>query len=454
MKLSEAYAVAIGHFNAGQLAWAVDICRRIIAIEPDHEARRLLVESLNSQAVALKRQWKLGEAIRTYDEALSLSETATIHYNRAVALIAQGRVEEAIAGYERAYQLEPSQSILSNLLLARQYREVSLERPARPLRRLGFVSPDFCRSPVAFFLLPFLENVGAEVYCYWQRTTEDEFTERFRQLSTFREIQTFSDEEVAAQIRADEVEVLFDLAGHTGGNRLGVFALRPALRVAWIGYPGSTGAADYLIADPQEVPEELVSYYPEKIIRLASYVSYLPPQAPPVAPLPAFSGRVTFGSFNNPAKISGEVVEVWNTILARVPGSRLVLKYFGLEDRETAAQLKRRFQGQVEVHGGTAHDKLLAAYNEVDIALDTYPYNGGLTTCEALWMGVPVVTLPGETFASRPRPQPSHGCRLHRDHCPRSRSLRRLGRRPRSGSATIGSHPSWTPRPGLSFAAV
>jgi predicted O-linked N-acetylglucosamine transferase (SPINDLY family) len=139
------------------------------------------------------------------------------------------------------------------------------------------------------------------------------------------------------------------------------------------------------------------------------YVCFAPAAyAPPVGPLPAMAaGRVTFGSFNNPAKINPQVVALWARILHRRPGSRLIVKYFGLEDVGTAARFRQRFTDcglgdeQVELSGGASHEELLASYNRIDVALDTFPYSGGLTTCEALWMGVPVVTWPGETFASR-----------------------------------------------------
>jgi predicted O-linked N-acetylglucosamine transferase (SPINDLY family) len=192
-----------------------------------------------------------------------------------------------------------------------------------------------------------------------------------------------------------------------------VFARKPApIQVTWAGYVGTTGltAMDYLLADRHEVPPGAERYYRERVLRMPDgYVCYDPPAyASPVKPLPAFDrGQMTFGCFNNPAKITPQAIEVWAKILRRLPGARLVLKYKGWNDNDVARRFIEMFvahgidSGRLELLGSSPHVELMAEYNRIDLALDPFPYNGGLTTCEALWMGVPVITCPGETFASR-----------------------------------------------------
>jgi len=209
------------------------------------------------------------------------------------------------------------------------------------------------------------------------------------------------------------VDILFDLAGCTANNRLAMFAHKPApVQVTWLDYVGTTGMPemDYLLADPMEVPEGAENGYREKILRMPKdYICFDPPaDAPAVGPLPALtSGHVTFGSFNIPAKTGPQVVTLWARILAQVPGARLLLKNRGFDNEAVRRHYHSLFEGhgiaaeRVDLEGWCPREELLAAYGRVDIGLDTLPYNGGLTTCESLWMGVPVVTCPGERFAGR-----------------------------------------------------
>jgi predicted O-linked N-acetylglucosamine transferase (SPINDLY family) len=283
--------------------------------------------------------------------------------------------------------------------------------------RLGLVSADLGRHPVGYFLLRAVEHLDphqAAVVCYSNRVHHDDLTARFRATaSAWHEVAGWSDERLAEQIRADHIDLLFDLAGHTFRNRLLVFARKPApVQLSWLGYVGTTGlaATDYLLADRYHVPPAAEPHYRERVLRLPNgYACYEPPAyAPPVGPLPAQQpGAVTFGCFNNPAKLNAEVIAVWARLLARLPRARLVLKYKGLDDPAMARRLTERFAshrvgpGRVECRGQSPHTELLAAYHGIDVALDPFPYSGGLTTCEALWMGVPVLTCPGETFAGR-----------------------------------------------------
>ncbi len=239
-------------------------------------------------------------------------------------------------------------------------------------------------------------------------------TERFiAAADRWLDVRNFSDEALAEQIRNDRIDILFDLGGHTAGNRLLVFARKPApVQVEWAGYAGSSGlaAVDYLLADRYQVEAGGEANYPGKVLRLPDgYVCFdAPADAPEVGPLPALAeGHVTFGSFNNPAKITPCVVAAWAEILRRVPGARLVLKYKGLDRGET----RRHFEGlflaggvapdRLEILGWSPRARMLAEYNRLDLALDPFPYSGGITTCEALWMGLPVITCPGRTFAGR-----------------------------------------------------
>jgi predicted O-linked N-acetylglucosamine transferase (SPINDLY family) len=231
--------------------------------------------------------------------------------------------------------------------------------------------------------------------------------------AVWHDTERLPDAALAELIRADHIDVLFDLTGHTCHNRLLVFARKPApLQITWIGYVGTTGLAamDYLLADRHHVPAEAERHYCEQVLRMPDgYVCFAPPsEAPPVSPLPALaSGQITFGSFNQPAKFSATLIATWSALLRALPDARLMLRYRGLGSPLAAERIHRLFATQgidarrVLLAGGSSRADLLAAYSQIDVALDTFPYSGGLTTCEALWMGVPVVTCPGATFAGR-----------------------------------------------------
>jgi predicted O-linked N-acetylglucosamine transferase (SPINDLY family) len=222
-----------------------------------------------------------------------------------------------------------------------------------------------------------------------------------------------NDDTLARRIRDDRIDILFDLAGHTAGNRLLAFARKPApIQITWLDYVGTTGLAamDYIIADLRQIPPALESDFSEKVLRMPDdYICYDPPEnAPDIVPPPALSvGFVTFGCFNILAKITPQMIGVWAQILQRVPGSRLMFKNLGLDEPATRERFEKLFTkagiapDRLEFLGWSPSAEVLACYQQVDIGLDTFPYNGGLTTCEAIWMGVPVVTCAGEIFASR-----------------------------------------------------
>jgi predicted O-linked N-acetylglucosamine transferase (SPINDLY family) len=427
--------------DQGKLGEAVACYRRALELKPD------FAEALSNLGNVLKDQGDLDEAVACCRRALELNpDYAESHNNLGNALKEQGKPDEAVSCYRRALELKPDfAKAHSNLLFGLQYcsgvTPAALahahaeydRRYAAPLRnafshhehhhgfsrrlRLGFVSSDLGRHPVGYFLVRILENLSRHAFqtiCYSDRIVKDDLTSRLHSAAThWRDVHDLSDQRLAERIRADRIDILFDLAGHTAHNRLLVFARKPApIQMTWAGYVGTTGlkAMDYLLADHYEIPPGTEHCYQEQVLRMPDgYVCYDPPDdAPPVTPLPALQrGAVTFCCFNNPAKITPQTIEVWAQILRRLPQSRLVLKFKGWNDHGIVRRFTEMFAaqaidaGRLEFLGRSPHAELLAEYQRMDLALDPFPYCGGLTTCEALWMGVPVITCPGETFAGR-----------------------------------------------------
>ena len=418
------------------------------------EAEKYFNRSLERDPKLVSSVYNLGKLARKKGE-LSRAE---VHYRRAMdlrpgfrksnfslanVLLFLGRIEESSGIYLDILKTAPGDlRALSNYLMNVQYRvgvnsSRLLEKhrlwerhcPSRqpsdyphvrePDRRLriGFVSPDFRRHPVGYFAIGYLEcrdHLQTETVCYSDMPGGDEMTERFRRASDeWRDTHTLSNEQICERIAKDRVDVLVDLAGHTAGNRLWVFSRRPApVQVSWAGYVGTTGVRmmDAVIADRFQVRPQDEEYFFEKVVRLPhDYVSYEPPSdAPDSSPPPSSrNGFVTFGSFNNVAKVNDDVIALWARVMTEVPGSYLVLKYRGFNDSGVQERIAAQFEARgierrrLIMEGHVPQRDLLARYNDVDVALDTLPYSGGLTTLEALWMSVPVITLPGETFAGR-----------------------------------------------------
>jgi protein O-GlcNAc transferase len=421
---------------------AIASFRKAIALEPSRpEAHNILGSALLDDG-----QIAAGEvALRT---ALRLRpEYAAAHHNLGRAYRAQARISEAIAEYRAALRVKPDAGTHSNLLYAlnleaglspddvfaehiewaRQYagplsasiQPLPNDRSPERRLRVGFVSPDFVNHAVAYFFEPLLTNrdrMRCEVFCYSDAAAPDRVTERLRRSSDhWRETAALTDEQLEETIRRDQIDVLVDLTGHTAHNRLLVFARKPApVQITWLGYPNTTGlrTVDYRITDAVSDPAgETDKWHSEELWRTPrAFLSYLPPvESPGVAELPALkAGHVTFASFSNYAKVSRPCIETWARVLNRVPHSHLLLKSRGLADEALGARVRAEFEQlgvaperiELDAHLVSVADHL-KGYGRVDVALDPFPYNGTTTTCEALWMGVPVVTLAGRTHAAR-----------------------------------------------------
>lgn len=425
--------------EAGKKAEALEAVERALALKPGADAWL----SKGNILLDLDR----GEAgIAAYRQALALdADFADAWYNLGNALRDLCLLDDSIAAYRRALALKPDfPRARSNLLfslhahpaqtrqsIAAEHREwqrchgealrqawPAHDNPADPARPLnvGFVSADLGRHPVGYFLARVFaarDRARYRFFCYSGRRVEDDLSARLRTLADgWRSTVGVGDEALAAQIRGDGIDILVDLSGHTAGNRLPVFAMKPApVQATWAGYVGTTGltAMDWLISDPRETPPGEEADYVERIARLPDcYVSYeAPDYAPAVAPLPLLAnGYPTFGCFNNLIKVNPQVVALWGRLLRSLPTARLVLITKQLGEAATRDRYQAMFAAEgvaerVELLGAVPHADLLGWYNRIDVALDPFPYSGGLTTLESLWMGVPVVTLGGDRFAAR-----------------------------------------------------
>lgn len=284
----------------------------------------------------------------------------------------------------------------------------------RPLR-VGFVSPDLGNHPVGYFTVKLFEALNKseiEPFVYSDRVGRDEIAMRIEQCATWTDVGGCTDLELRERIVEDKIDVLFDLAGHTSQNRLLLFAERAApVQITWAGYVGTTGldSMDFLLGDRFHLPEGSEAYASERLLRMPnSYVTCEPPvDAPAVSSLPALAnGFTTFAAMCNPAKVNSDVFAAWREILHKLPSAKLLLCYSGWDDpanrKRALSELKLPEdspQLRIEVRSGPV--EVMALYSEADIALDTFPYSGGLTTCEAMWMGVPTITIEADRFAGR-----------------------------------------------------
>lgn len=419
--------------EGGRAAEALDPLERAVALEA----------SVPEWLLALGRAQALLDrhvaARETLERAIALvPDLAPAHEQLGLSLLASGEPAQAVAAHRRAYELDPaSQSAASNYLLALNYvpgmgvaaifaehrrwgaafdgqaakAHLNSRDPARRLR-IGYVSPDMKRHPVAYFLEPVLahrDRSSFEVVAYSDTAREDEVSARLRgAVDHWRPVDALDNDALAAQIAADRIDLLVDLAGHTaGGRRLPVFARKPApVQAGWLGYLNTTGlsAIDYRITDAHACPEGWERFHSENVFRLP-HSQWCAAEVGRPRTAERSGARIVFGALHNFAKVSGEVIAAWAGVLRGAPGSRLLLLVPGADQLRASVSAKFAAAGidpsRIDFSGRLSFDRYLSLHESIDVNLDAFPYTGGTTTCHSLWMGVPVVTLAGDTPASR-----------------------------------------------------
>jgi predicted O-linked N-acetylglucosamine transferase (SPINDLY family) len=438
---AEAYNnLGIALTEQGRLDEAVASLQQAVRLNPDH------AEAQNNLGAALQQRGQPTEAIVCYGQALRLRpDFALAHNNLGNALKDQGRMAEAMACYERAAQLMPEftdaqSNLLYTLIFCPEYDAATIyarhrawnERHAVPLAkfirpddndrspgrrlRVGYVSANFREHAESFFTVPLLaahDHQRFEIFCYAAVSRPDSVTARLRShVDVWRDIERLKDEQVAELIRADQIDILVDLTLHMGPrNFLLLFARKPVpVQVCWLAYQGTTGldTMDYRLTDPQIDPPGLDDrYYSETSIRLpVSFWCYDPmSEEPAVNALPVGEqGRVTFGCLNNFCKVNASVLRLWAQVLRAVEGSRLLLLTVDGPHRGHTLDLLRQ-EGiapeRIAFVANRPRAEYLKLYHHIDLGLDTFPYNGQTTTLDAVWMGIPVVTVVGRTAVAR-----------------------------------------------------
>jgi predicted O-linked N-acetylglucosamine transferase (SPINDLY family) len=422
---------------SGRIAESAAAYHRAIELRPDY------ADAYHNLAIALFGLHKIDESIAASREAIRFNPNlAGAHNNLANVLKAAGRLDEAIESYRTGASLSTESYAQANLMQAitfhpdygpRQiYEEHVLwnDRFARPLapaskeypndrnpnRRLkiGYVSAYFRDHCQAFFIVPLLAHHNHEqfeVYCYADVPRPDAVTNRIRGYADqWRDIDRLSEEQIAQAVRKDQIDILIDLTLHMDRNHMLAFARKPApVQVTWLGYPGTTGltAIDFRLSDPMLDPGFDDAYYSEKTVRLpTSFWCYDPlTKEPAVNELPAFNnGYVTFGCLNNLSKVTDRTIELWANVMLATPNSHLLLLAPEGSARQRALGLleKRGFpEDRIEFAHWMPRPEYLKKYHKIDICLDPYPCPGHTTSMDSLWMGVPVVNLPGSTAIAR-----------------------------------------------------
>ncbi|UCV08903.1 tetratricopeptide repeat protein [Dechloromonas denitrificans] len=433
------YALGLVLHEQNRLDTAEASLRQAIRLDPGHG------EAYSCLAVILQGKGRLEEAEAACRKALAINpRLVEAHNNLGLVCIVSGRVAEAVAAFQHALELDPGFSdAFSNLLFAYNYSHlygperclaeaqrygalvagkarpyVAWSCPPVPRRlRVGLVSGDLRDHPVGHFLesvVKALDSERIELIAYPTHHEVSPLTRRIQPcFAAWKPLHGLSDEAAARLIHDDGLHLLIDLAGHTAHNRLPVFAWKPApVQASWLGYFATTGVAaiDYLLADAVGVPAEQRGQFTEEIVYLPdTRLCFTPPdRAPAVAPAPGLAnGYVTFGCFQNLTKITDPVLAVWSRILSALPTARLRLQNRQLGDAVVREQLQQRLRQQgiessrVVLLEPVSRAEYLAAHGDVDCLLDTFPYPGGTTTCEALWMGVPTLTLAGDRLLAR-----------------------------------------------------
>lgn len=437
------YNLAHGFQSRGKIKEAVALYQKTLLIHPEY------AEVYNNIGNIFKDLGMISDAVACYRKVLSLKpDFLEAINNLGTCFLNMGRHEEAVKQYRTILSLMPDNSAAySNFLYSLNFQESSdenlifkehrtwgiqqekivepvalfkhtIDPSVRPLR-IGYVSPDFRDHSIACFIEPLImghDRSHFQVFCYSDASVQDLVTERLKsRADQWRDISGLTDIAVAERIQQDRIDILVDLAGHTANNRLELFARKPSpIRLSYLGYPNTTGlsAIQYRITDSWADPLCMTDHlYTENLIRLPSgFLCYQPKAEVPVNPeaQTGSNGRVVFGSFNQRAKITPQVISVWSRILSQVPYAEMVLKSKVYKDNKIQKQTMDEF-----ARHGIASERIrfmshqvsdtghLDSYRNISIALDTFPYNGTTTTCEALWMGVPVITLAGKTHVSR-----------------------------------------------------
>lgn len=431
---------AFGRCNqeAGELEQALEAFSRAVVSAPRNVDFRLQLASF------LRHLGRLGESSEHCRVALDLAPShAKGHSNFGEVLRLAGFLDDALKHQRRALQLDPTLSEThSNLLLTSMYRAQirpadllaesknwatqhaqharrfsidNVTRTSRPRLRIGYISGNFHDHPVGIFLEPVLRfhnHATFEIYCYANQTIQDARTQRLRGYSDhWAFVVDDTDEELAARISHDAIDILVDLSGHTAGNRLTALAYKPApIQVTWMGFSSTTGlsAIDYILADKWVIPVGEEQYYVERVERLPDhYVCFEEPrfEVEPVANRKA-GHEFTFGCFNNMPKICSAVIETWASILRQTEHSRLVIKTPSLDDPWVRKCMLEKFSAhgvseeRIHLQGHSPRKEFLNAYKQIDVSLDPFPFNGGITSLESLWMGVPVLTVKGDRFTA------------------------------------------------------
>jgi predicted O-linked N-acetylglucosamine transferase (SPINDLY family) len=428
----------LGGIFAKQKKWPEAIAAFERATELNSSDAQWFYELGNAHA-ANKR---MEDAATAYRRGLEIrGDVALLHNNLGMALKELGRLDEALACFDRALKIEPGNVIFdSNRVYTVQFHPAYdgkrilaenilwEERHARPFYasqkphdndpsperrlRIGYVSPDFHNHCQVFFTIPLFSNHDhekQEIYCYADLSVEDEFTDQLKKhADVWRPTAGNSDEQIAEKIRADKIDVLIDLTMHMAFGRLGVFAQKPApVQITWLAYPGTTGvrAIDYRLTDPYLDPVgRHDDFYIEETIRLPETFWCFSPltSKPAVNELPALkNGYVTFGCLNNFCKINDGLMKIWGETMRAVPNSRLLMLASEGPTRERTIDGLGVSPDRVQFVGYQTRRDYLATYLQIDLGLDTFPYNGHTSSLDSLWMGVPVVTLVGETAVSR-----------------------------------------------------
>lgn len=434
------YARADLYNTVGRLDEAESVLTDALKVEPQNG------ELLGLQALVLKKQHKYDQAEALLEKLTKLEPGNYLHWNNLGTLkLDFGLFEEAEYCLKKSERVSkyyypffnrittwhywPDKSAEQILALCKVWQSKFLpgdktvraeagSKTADKRIRIGMISDGFRNHPVGNMIVYGLSHVPTtqlEFYAYSTNHVEDHITRRIKALcSRWQVIANVTDDALAQQIREDGVDILFDLCGYNANSRMLTMMRAPApIQIKWVGgLISSTGlkAMDYLLSDSVETPPGVDGLYTEKLIRLPDdYICFDPPAyLPPVTTLPATQqGYITFGCFNNSSKINEILLEQWAKILHAVPDSRLFLKSSQYSSEKLCERIYATLQAhgiareRIKIEAYSLHKELLSRYNEVDIALDPWPYSGGLTTCEAMAMGVPVVTLPGPTFAGR-----------------------------------------------------